>query len=92
MKFRAGMNAVAIKKMHDMEGNAILFELKPAYYGHTHVVSSAISNEAETRTDLFIADNQGVVLDWNPLPGSAPWAYDPYKPLSDAGYTIRRLS
>lgn len=92
MKFRAGMNATAIKRLISMKGEAILFEVKPRYYGHQFLVSSAIQNEAETRTDLFPADAEGNVTDWVDLPGSSRWVFDPYKPLSDAGYTVKRLS
>lgn len=85
------MKAAAIKRMLDMRGDALLFELDPPYYSNKYVVSSAIDNELGMETYLFAADEEGNITNWLELPGSVRYVYDPYKPLRDAGYQVEVL-
>lgn len=85
------MKAAAIKRMLDMRGDALLFELDPPYYSNKYVVSSAIENEFAMETYLFAADEEGNITNWLELPGSVRYVYDPYLPFVEAGYDVSRL-
>lgn len=83
--------ATAIMRAVNMRGDAILFEVSPPYYSNKYIISSAIDNEFGMETYLFAADEHGKVVNWTELPGSTRWVYDPYRPLADEGYTVKRL-
>lgn len=85
------MKAVAIKRIPDMRGDAILFELDPPYYSNKYVVSSAIDNGFGVETYLFAADEEGNITNWLELPGSVRLIYNPYHPLIELDYEVTRL-
>lgn len=79
--------AIKLKEnMKGFRGVASLYHLTEPLEGFEYVVVSSITTIVGPETFIFGADKEGVIQDWNDLPGSLRGSLEHSDALSRAGY------